>query len=167
LFYLSFRTYSMQLKCAKDSKLHIMFTAMSQFYMRGKILTFKYFMHNIWKLALFLCFCIIQVPSFLKITMWYIFRSSAHTLVRTRTIPNSKNRVLQWHIQFSFKMAVFHWATNIYFTQFRWIFKELCRFPMENMLCCTLDSITCWIDVFFFEWLLENPKIWTRRIYSI
>jgi hypothetical protein len=38
----------------------------------------------------------------------------AHTLVRTRTIPNAKDRVLQWHIQFSFKMAVFHWAIEIY-----------------------------------------------------
>ena len=43
---------------------------LSQFYKRGKFLTFKYFMHYIWKPVLFWCFWIIQVPNFLKITKW-------------------------------------------------------------------------------------------------
>jgi hypothetical protein len=43
---------------------------LSQFYKRGKFLTFKYFMHYIWKLALFWCFCVIQVPNFQQITKW-------------------------------------------------------------------------------------------------
>jgi hypothetical protein len=38
---------------------------------------------------------------------------------------------------------------------------------MQNKMCCTLDSLACCIDVFFFVQRLENHKIWTQRIYTI
>jgi hypothetical protein len=99
--------------------------------------------------------------------LWYIFRLLAHTLVRTRMIPNPKDRVLQWHIQFSFKMAGFHWATDIYFTQFRWIFKELYRFPMENMLCCTLLSCVLNWCVFLCVTTRKPQNLEPANLYNI
>jgi hypothetical protein len=75
--------------------------------------------------------------------LWYIFRLLAHTQFRTPRIECSSDifsSVSKWRL--------FTERSNIYFTQFRWIFKELCRFPMENMLCRTLDSFACWINVF-------------------
>ena len=51
-------------------EMHASDGTISQFYKRGNFLMFKYFMHNIWKLALFWCFCVIQVPNFLQITKW-------------------------------------------------------------------------------------------------
>ena len=48
------------------------------------------------------------------------------------------------------KWRLFTERSNIYFTQFRWIFKELCPFPMDFTLCRTLAFLACWISVFFF-----------------
>jgi hypothetical protein len=126
------------------------------------------------KTSFILMFFLIQVPSFLKMTMCYMFRSSARTLVRTRTIPNSKDRVLQWHIQLSFKIAVFHWATNIYCTQFRWIF--ICiiiDLHLITLICAKLLSISSYITIkmYFFYCIQrggvacgEVSETWYRSI---
>jgi hypothetical protein len=59
----------------------------------------------------------------------------ANTLARTRTIPNSKDRELQCSSDIFTsvsKWRLFTERSNIYFTQFRWIFKELYRFSYEK-----------------------------------
>ena len=81
--------------------------------------------------------------------LWYIFCLLDNTLVRTRTIPNSKDRELQcssapvtYSVQF--QNGGFSQSDLIYISHsFVEFLKNCTGFPMKNTLCRTLDSLAC------------------------
>ena len=97
---------------------------------------------------LYIAVCRIYVRnSRLMPCLWYIFRLLAHIL----TCTHAHNSELQgWHIQSSFKMAAFGWMVKIYFTQFRWIFKELCRVLKCSLRYLQLETIKI-VKIWNFE----------------
>jgi hypothetical protein len=93
--------------------------------------------------------------------LWYIFRLLAHTLVRTRTIPNSKGRVPQPLVTYSVFSPVSKWR---HFTE--WSIYISHSFVKFSKNCAGF----LWILRCVAHWTflrVENPKIWTQRINTI